>query len=265
MAFLEWLCADNFTFLGSQVIDYGDRDAPPTVHPGHGLLTDPNYPLWRGMRGVADLPPQLSQFLHAAEPILITKANAMSHVHRRVHLDYIAVKRFDGAGQLVGERRFVGLFTSTAYATNPRTVPVLRGKVQQVIARCGFDPRSHAGKALVHVLEQFPRDELFQIDVDLLERTAIGLLSLMDRPRPKLFVRHDRFERHVSILVYVPRDIYRADLRKRIGDMLQGPIMPRSQCSPCGWMTTVWRVCISSSRPTPARYPIFRRKSWMRS
>lgn len=222
IAFLEWLCADNFTFLGSQVIDYGDRDAPPTVHPGHGLLTDPNYPLWRGMRGVADLPPQLSQFLHAAEPILITKANAMSHVHRRVHLDYIAVKRFDGAGQLVGERRFVGLFTSTAYATNPRTVPVLRGKVQQVIARCGFDPRSHAGKALVHVLEQFPRDELFQIDVDLLERTAIGLLSLMDRPRPKLFVRHDRFERHVSILVYVPRDIYRADLRKRIGDMLQG-------------------------------------------
>ncbi len=221
IAFLEWLCADNFTFLGSQVLDYSAQDARPRAHVGHGLLSDPNYPLWRGTRGGTELPPQLSQFLNAAEPILITKANALSHVHRRVHLDYIAVKRFDHAGQLVGERQFVGLYTSVAYGTNPRAVPVLRGKVEQVIARCGFDHRSHAGKALIHVLEQFPRDELFQIDVDLLERTAIGLLSLMDRPRPKLFVRLDRFERHVSILVYVPRDIYRADLRKRIADMLQ--------------------------------------------
>src|SRR5690606_4934575 len=123
-------------------------------------------------------------------------------------------------GRVVGEHRFIGLFTSMAYATSPRQIPLLRRKVERVQAACGFDPRGHAGKALLHVLENFPRDEMFQIDPEQLTSVALGLLSLIDRPRPRLFVRRDRFERYVSVLAYIPRDLYRSDIREAVGRML---------------------------------------------
>ena len=222
VAFLEWLGANNFTLLGHRHYSFDETGAPETAKTanGLGLLRRGDYPLWRGAQGYEAFPPLLAQFLRTSEPLLITKANAMSTVHRRVHLDYISVKDFNAAGKVIGESRFVGLFTSSAYATSPRTIPLLRRKVAQVNEASGFDPRSHTGKALVHAIESFPRDELFQIDADALVPVALGLLSLIDRPRPKLFVRPDRFERYVSVICYIPRDLYSAEVRARIGDML---------------------------------------------
>src|SRR5205807_7117889 len=141
-------------------------------------------------------------------PLIITKANERSLVHRRVHMDYVGVKIFDHAGALKGERRFVGLFTSGAYSRRPRDIPLLRRKARHVLERAGLPPASHDGKSLAHILDTFPRDELFQISEDELYADAMGVLRLGERPKVKLFIRFDRFDRFVSVLAYVPRDRY---------------------------------------------------------
>ncbi len=219
-AFLRWLAADHFTLLGYRQYDYALNADMPTSTNGLGLLRNADYPVWRGAEGFVAVSPELRAFLQTSEPLLITKANTKSPVHRHVHLDYIGVKSFDATGRAIAEHRFIGLFTSTAYAASPRDIPLLRQKVQHVVDASRLDPRSHAGKSLIHALEAFPRDELIQTEQDALVETALGLVSLEERPRPKLFVRRDQFDRFVSIVAYLPRDLYRADLRTRIADML---------------------------------------------
>jgi glutamate dehydrogenase len=137
-----------------------------------------------------------------------------------VNGDLVAVKGFDREGRVVSETRFLGLYTSAALSTSPRQVPLLRRKVGEIIDALGFGERGHSGKALVHVLESFPRMELFEASPDQLKAMALGLLSLLDRPRPKLFARADPFGRFVSALVYVPRDLYTSRLREAAGQML---------------------------------------------
>ena len=206
-AFLDWLAADNFTLLGVRRTDLTNGSAT-----GLGLLRDPDFTVW----GADDARPALD----SPEPLIVSKAAAQSTVHRPVNFDMISVKGYDRAGRTTSETRFIGLFTSSALATSPRSVPLLRRKVGAVIDSLGFDPRGHTGKALVHVLETFPREELFEVSPERLEVMALGLLSLLDRPRPKLFARADAFGRFVSVLVYVPREAYTGGVRERVGTML---------------------------------------------
>jgi glutamate dehydrogenase len=152
--------------------------------------------------------------------LVVTKSSGRSRVHRRVYMDYVGVKRFDAGGKLVGEFRIVGLFTSTAYTRSTRSIPYLRRKVDAVLKRAGFDPEGHSGKALVNVLENYPRDELFQLDENTLYHFAMAVLQLDERPRVRVLPRRDRFDRFVSVLVYVPRERYDSDVRKAIGDYL---------------------------------------------
>src|SRR5690606_14674957 len=123
-------------------------------------------------------------------------------------------------GTLTGEVRIIGLFTSSAYTRSPRDIPMLRRKIAYVIDKSRFNPDGHSGKALLNVLESYPRDELFQIDADVLLDTAIGILQLDERPRPRAFVRRDKFDRFVSVLVFVPRDRFNTDVRVRVGEHL---------------------------------------------
>ena len=145
-----------------------------------------------------------------------------SRVHRRVHMDYIGVKRFDDDGQLIGEFRIVGLFTSTAYTRSTRSIPYLRRKVDNLMRRSGFDPDSHSGKAFAAVLENYSRDELFQIDEDTLYDFVLAIMHLDERPRVRVLARRDRFDRFVSIMVFVPRDRYDSAARIAIGTYLAG-------------------------------------------
>ena len=224
VAFLDWLAADNFTLLGVRRYDLaGDLDDPamqPVSENGLGLLRDAGYPLWSGAPGADDTPHALKALLASPEPLLITKAGAIVSVHRRVNGDLVSVKGFDREGRVVSETRFLGLYTSAALGTSPRQVPLLRRKVGEVIDQLGFSPSGHTGKALVHVLETFPREELFEASSERLQAMALGLLSLLDRPRPKLFARPDAFGRSLSILVYVPRDSYTSGVRENVRRML---------------------------------------------
>ncbi|MGQ0741834.1 MAG: NAD-glutamate dehydrogenase [Alphaproteobacteria bacterium] len=223
LAFLDWLGQRHFTFLGCR--DYafdsgGEGRHAPLPQTGLGLLTDPNARVIREGHDRTSLTPEVREFLTAPSPIIITKSNVRSTVHRRVHMDYVGVKRFDAQGRLTGERRFVGLFTSSAYNRVPSEIPLLRRKVDRVLKRAGLAPDSHDGKALAHIIDSYPRDELFQIEEDELRATALGILALGDRPKVRAFLRFDRFDRFVSALVFVPRERYNTSARERIHGIL---------------------------------------------
>src|SRR5208282_1041356 len=156
-----------------------------------GLLRSPEMRLLRRGNALVTITPEVLEFLKEPKLLIVTKAAVRSRVHRRVHLDHIGVKRFDRAGKLAGESRFCGLFTSTAYTRAARAIPYLRRKIDSIIRRAGFDPSSHSGKALVNVLETYPRDELFQIDEDTLYQFALAILQLDERPRVRVLPRRD--------------------------------------------------------------------------
>lgn len=218
--FLQWLLNDHFTFLGMR--DYAcnghalDADFTSSL----GIMRDSGLRVLKRGDEHLDFTPEIMAFLNEPRPLIITKANAHAHVHRRTHLDYIGVKKYDAEGVLVGEHRIVGLFTSSAYTRTAHEIPYLRRKIAAVEERAGFAPNSHSAKALANVLEQYPRDELFQIDEDTLFHFATAIMRLDERPRVRVLARHDRFDRFVSAIVYVPRERYDSTMRVRIGDYL---------------------------------------------
>ncbi len=220
--FLEWLVANNFTFLGIRNYEFSADEASlePVFESGLGILRGREMAVVRRWNQTLTITPAIRKFLQEPALLIVTKAAVRARVHRRVYMDYIGVKRFDAAGKLIGEFRIVGLFTSTAYIRSTRTIPYLRRKVDAVVTRAGFDPDGHFGKALINVLENYPRDELFQIDENTLYQFAMAVLQLDERPRVRVLPLRDRFDRYVSVLVYAPRDRYDSKVRRRIGDYL---------------------------------------------
>jgi glutamate dehydrogenase len=222
VAFLKWLADNHFTLLGCRdyAFDAATRKHSAIDATGLGVLGDADVRIIRRPEDAAELTPEVMGFLTDPHPLIITKSNSRSRVHRAALQDYIGVKRFDAGGRLIGERRFVGLFTSSAYHQLPAEIPLLRRKSARVVDRAGFDPRSHDGKALAHVIETFPRDDLFQISEDELLAQALGIMHVLERPRVKTFLRFDRFDRFVSALTYMPRDRYAGAVRLKIGELL---------------------------------------------
>jgi glutamate dehydrogenase len=218
--FLQWLAADHFTFLGMRDYVLDGNALAPEFDSGLGIMRAHEVRVLRRGKELLEFTPEIMAFLKEPRPLIVAKANIQSRVHRRAYLDYVGIKRFDEAGNLVGEQRFVGLFTSTAYTGGARGIPYLRRKIAAVEARAGFAPDSHSGKALASVLEHYPRDELFQIDEETLYHFALAILQLGERPRARVLARHDRFDRFVSVLVFVPRERYDSAVRARIGETL---------------------------------------------
>ncbi len=223
-ALLQWMANNHFTFLGYREYAYDStkRQEPLLAIEGSGLgiLRDPAKRVLRRGKSMGEISPDVQEFLRKPELVIVTKAVSRSTVHRPVHLDYVGIKRFGPEGTVVGERRFVGLFTSSAYNRTPREIPYLRRKLWRAMERSGLDPSSHDGKALLNILETYPRDELFQVSEEELTDTATGILGLEERPRIRLFVRRDKFERFNSCLVYVPRERYNTDIRRRFQNIL---------------------------------------------
>jgi len=221
--FLQWVDDDHFLFLGYR--DYRlsadgarlDVDAATT----RGLLRDSDLVVLRGIRRFDQLPQSVQDFLQGDEILFINKAQARSTVHRPVAYDIIGIKHFDTNGKFAGLRVFIGLFTSIAYSRNAEDIPWLRQKVDRVVARSGLDPRGHSGKALMHILNTYPRDDLFQIDEDSLYAISRGVLLLAERQRTALFLWRDPFSRFVSAIIYTPRDHYDTALRQKFMAILE--------------------------------------------
>ena len=221
-AFLQWLHDGNFTFLGSRDYRIEDRAGETYLsiegEQGLGILRSvSDESRERHAKPITSL---YAEYLRRPEPFVISKAWERSRVHRPVYMDYIGVRRFDSDGKVVGERRFLGLFTSVAYSSRSTKIPLLRRKVERVLDRSGLNPRGHDIKALANILETFPRDELFQIEIDALEATAHGILHMEHRQRIRLFLRRDAYGQFFSALIFVPREIYSSDLRRRMERIL---------------------------------------------
>ncbi|MFA7440078.1 MAG: NAD-glutamate dehydrogenase domain-containing protein [Sphingomonadaceae bacterium] len=198
IAFLDWLVEDNFTLIGAidgetrlGVMRHADRWNPPAIADEAWL-----------------------------EPVLVRRSPLISTVHRIQPLDLVVVRRYDHSGQVQGVVQFFGLFTSAALRESANRVPLLRRRVAEVTRQLGLEPRGHDGRALVHVIEAFPRAELLQLSTPELLEMATALMSLQNRPRPEVFVRHDPVSGGASIFAWVPRDDYSSRLRERFGEYL---------------------------------------------
>jgi glutamate dehydrogenase len=218
---LRWLADDHFTFLGYReyLLDKveGEDVLRAVTGSGLGILRAD-----QDMSGsFAKLPAEVRAKAREKRLLVLTKANSKATVHRGTYLDYIGVKTFDDAGEVTGERRFLGLFTSTAYNESVLRIPILKNKVHRALGRSGLAPTSHSGKDLLQVLETYPRDELFQTDVDELVPIAMSVVHLQERRQLRLFVRADDYGRYLSCLVYLPRDRYNTDVRQRIQAILK--------------------------------------------
>jgi glutamate dehydrogenase len=235
LAFLDWLADNHFTFLGVRDYRLGTDAEGPRLDPlditGLGVLADPAERVLRKASEPRTLSRDVMEFLNEPQPLIVTKSSGLSLVHRRVHMDYIGVKTFDAEGRFKSEHRFVGLFTSGAYSLSPRQIPLLRRKIAAVAKRAGLAPASHDGKALAHILDTFPRDELFQVSENELYAIAMGILRLGGRPKVRLFLRFDRFDRFASALLFAPRDHITGDTRARIHALLARALNGRTSAS----------------------------------
>jgi glutamate dehydrogenase len=223
LEFLRWILDNHFTFLGLRV----HRFEPvadgllQSIEPDSalGILRDPDITLIR-TRNESLLPADVADYLQQRACLILTKTDAVSWVHRRAQMDYCGVKLYNNKGALVGELSVVGLFTSSAYTESTRSIPLVRQKLDSILSQSGFPADSHSGKALLNVLETYPRDELLQTSREELEQIAAGILQLEERPRTRLFLRSDHFDRFVAAFVFLPRDRFNTDLREKIGHML---------------------------------------------
>ncbi len=231
LAFLRWVDANHFVFLGARGYAYPRaedgsyaREEPLNqLQEGFGVLRDATRAVLRRSSEPAVLSQQLLTQLENSEPVTVAKANIKSRVHRRIYMDYIGVKRYGADGKPSGEIRFVGLFTSEAYDRPAFEVPLIRRKAERVLKAAetlGLSTSGYNEKRLKNILETYPRDELFQMTEQDLLRIARGILHLADRPRVKLFTRDDPFDRFISVLLYIPREIYQSQMQKAAGQIL---------------------------------------------
>ena len=228
-AFIDWMTANHFTFLGCEDFSVEEKGGKTLVvrdvksvcgtfrHELHGSDTVIVNDLSESMRD-SILNPELVSF---------TKSGRRSRIHRPAYPDYIVVKHINKDGKVIGGRRFMGLFTSNVYVESPFNIPLIRNKVKHVVNQSGLDLSSHNGKELHHILDMYPRDELFHTDVEQLTTTAIGILNIQERRRTQIFLRKDKLNKFLSCMVYIPRDLYNTELRQKIQNILVAAFAPK--------------------------------------
>lgn len=213
--FLSWLNDHNFTLMGYRSYtargikgDYrwiADNDS------SLGLMKNSKT---ERERVLSNIPASARAEALSSNPLMLTKTNSRSRVHRPAYLDYIGIKRFDEAGRVVGEDRFIGLFSASFYNSSATQLPVLKQKIDAISKLSGFDPGSHGHKAFLNIIETYPRDELLQGSVQELAQIVLGIFQMQERGISRLFARKDVFGRFISCLVFVPRERYNTQLRK---------------------------------------------------
>ena len=204
-ALLAWVADHHFTYLGYREYELTARTrCARSRAPGSGCCAAAAAQSDAASRSCRRAVRALAREPHL---LVLTKANARSPVHRPAYLDYIGVKRFDDEGNVVGERRFLGLYTTGAYREVPANIPVLRRKAQAVRrarrVRARQPRRQGADRDHRHVPARRAVPDRRRTSCT---RSRVGILELGERQRVRLFMRTDRYERFVSCLVFLPRD-----------------------------------------------------------
>ncbi|WP_135080737.1 NAD-glutamate dehydrogenase [Terasakiella sp. SH-1] len=220
--FLQWVHDDHFTFLGSCDFEISGKTVIPSMDSALGILSNPQSDILDEISQLATSPAsEKGKFTEGPYSIMLVKTSHKSIIHRPVYMDVICVKRYGAKGKVIGQRVFVGLFTSIAYSRAPHDIPLMRMKFNHVMEKANFEPSSHNRKALAHIIDTFPRDELFQISEESLYEICMGILHLQERQRVALFVRHDDFQRFASCQIFIPRDSMTTELRHVMQDILE--------------------------------------------
>lgn len=217
--FLDWLADDHFTFLGFRAYALRDGIMHQVAHSGLGMLRDDGS--GKVSSSYQELSPELQRELLRPEILWFSKSGRIAPVHRPMYMDFIGIQQYNEAGELIGEYRLLGLFTATAYQLPVWDIPLLRDKVKAVLNSAQFPQGGYADKRLRFILNEFPRDELFQLSQNDVRDIALGVLHLQDRNHLRLFLRTDHYQRFVSALVYVPRDKFNTETREKIQQHLQ--------------------------------------------
>ncbi|WP_028451163.1 NAD-glutamate dehydrogenase [Chitinilyticum aquatile] len=218
--FLDWLLAGNFVFLGSR--DYHLQQDGLDIIPDSALGIISASPASTVSRVWQHLSTEQRQLAYAADrPVQLTKSERRSIIHRPAYLDLVMLRRFDGQGVLLGELRLFGLYSASAYNTPSRQIPIIRQKISAVMQQLDADGSGHRHKALLNILDTYPRDELIEIDTENLARIAVGILGLHERQHVRAFFRDDLYQRYTSVMVYVPRDNYNSDIRQKMIELLR--------------------------------------------
>ncbi len=218
--FLSWLREDSFVFLGYRGYDIVDAPAGPriVVEPGSGLgiLRNEAESSFAEPVPLADLKPGLRERVEGGPLLITSKTNALSSVHRRARMDYVGVKKLDDAGHVVGERRFIGLFTSRAYAEDAERIPILREKLRAILAEAGAIKGSHDYKEIITIFNSMPKEELFLTSAERIGSEIQAALALYHTQEVKVTMRPDPLERGVSVMVVLPKDKFSGEVRKEI-------------------------------------------------
>jgi glutamate dehydrogenase len=224
LAFLDWIADHNFTLMGY-------REYAVSAVKGDTLvqgIDDTSLGLMKNRPSTDRL---LSELSHTGRAealsdnlLVLTKTNSQSRVHRPAYLDYIGIKKLDAQGNVIGEYRFVGLYAASLYNSSVKDIPLLNEKINRITENSSFAKETHGYKALLNVLETYPRDELIQATDEHLHEVAMGVLQMQERDMTKLFIRKDTYSRFYSCMVFVRRERYNTKLRKDTQDILREAI-----------------------------------------
>ncbi len=220
--FIEWVVDNKFIFLGAIEFDVEVKNNQYSYKEvaGSRLGTyKSNYEITKPTI-VNVSSNEIEGVVNNPYLVEILKSRYKSQIHRYSNAERIRVQKFDSEGKVVGEYRFIGLFTSSVYYQNPKSIPIVRKKIEQVIANSGYSKNSSNFKDLLSTLESYPRDELFQIEQEDLLRIAVGIVAISGRSLVRMFVRKDKFSRFVSCLIFIPRDNFNTSLREKIQDLI---------------------------------------------
>jgi glutamate dehydrogenase len=231
--FLDWLRDGNFVFLGfrSYAIGRPEAGGEIVVEPGSGLgiLSDETHSTWASAVPLSQLDEALLRRVTAGPPLIVSKTNAEATVHRSARMDYIGIKRLDDAGRVTGEDRFLGLFTSKAYAEHADLIPILRSKLARVLDASGATPGSHDYKEIITIFNSMPKEDLFQASSEELQAEVETVLSLVFADEVRVTLRPDPLGRGVSVMVILPRGRFSGEVRHRIqqllAERLQGTVL----------------------------------------
>lgn len=222
LKFMQWVKNHNFTLMGYRSYSVsaieGDYEWSPDNDTSLGLMKNS---MGDKVRLLSEMPQGARDLALGSDPIMFTKTHSRSRVHRPAYMDYIGLKRFDENGNVIGEDRFIGLYSAAFYNASLMQVPILSHKIERICQQTGYEKGSHAHKAVLNILETYPRDELLQgWDSELL-KIVVGMFNMQERGMSRLFVRQDIFGRYYSCMVFVPRERYNTQLRKDTQALLQ--------------------------------------------
>ncbi len=221
-AFLRWLRDGGFVFLGYRGYDIVETPAEEEralmVEPGSGLGILRNEAESRYAEPVPleDLPSGLRTLIEGGPLLIISKTNAEATVHRRARMDYIGVRKLDADGRVAGEHRFVGLFTSKAYAEDAEKIPILRDKLQWILDKAGVQEGSHDYKEIITIFNSMPKEELFLTSAEEIGDDVRTVLTSYHTHEVRVSIREDPLQRGASIMVILPKEKFSGDVRKKI-------------------------------------------------